>query len=116
MESVNKFRTVHLAMAEAIDAWRLLPRFLVLGYSWLLVKVVLWFMSLKPVVISGCNVAELAAKCMYDMPTTQHAALVTAVVGISAAIFAFYTNSGRKWNEGVMKWEAVDGTVKKIKP
>jgi hypothetical protein len=36
-------------------------------------------------------------------PSTQHAALVTAVVGIAAAVFGLYSNSGRKWN-GFTNW------------
>lgn len=31
-------------------------------------------------------------------PTTQHAALVTAVVGIIAPVAGFYQGSGRKWD------------------
>ena len=105
---IDTYRTVHLATAEAIDAWRIIPRFLVGAYSFLVYKVVKWYMLLEPKMIEGC-VSEVITNCIYQAPTTQHAALVTAVVGVSAAVFGLYTSSGKKWN-GFTFW---NGDTKK---
>ena len=94
MPSIDQTRKVHLAMAEAVDAWRIIPRLLVGGYAYLIFKTVDWYMNLHPYLL-GDHVVEA--------PTTQHAALVTAVVGVGAAVFGLYTNSGKKWN-GFTPW------------
>ena len=60
-------------------------------------------MNLEPKIIENCNVELLKEVCVISAPSTQHAALVTAVIGIAAAIFAFYTTSGKKWN-GFTNW------------
>ena len=100
---VDKWRKIHLSVAELIDAWRVVPRLLVGGYSWLVYKVAVWYMNLHPRMIEGC-VSDNIKDCIFEAPTTQHAVLITAVVGVSAAIFAFYTNTGKKWN-GFTNWE-----------
>lgn len=109
-KDVDTYRRRHLAFAEAVDAWRLMPRALVVAYGYLLVKVISWYMSLEPhlpkEVLS--RVAELSPEqiqmLLIAAPTTQHAVLVTAVVGIAAAIFGLYSNSGKKWN-GFTPWK-----------
>jgi hypothetical protein len=100
--NVDTWRKGHLAVAEWIDAWRVVPRLLVAAYGWVVYTVIKWYMALEPKMIEGCT-AELAETCVYNAPSTQHAALITAVIGISAAIFGLYTNSGKKWN-GFTHW------------
>ncbi len=39
------------------------------------------------------------ADCIVQAPTTQHTALVTAVVSIAAGVFALYTTTGKKWGD-----------------
>lgn len=85
--SIDERRQVHLMLAEAIDAWRVVPRLLVVGYGYLVWTVVQWFMNLPD-------------------PTTQHAALVSTVVGIAGAVIGIYTSTGRKWSENKFQhWE-----------
>lgn len=67
-----------LEYAELLDAYRIVPRAILLGFGYLVYSVVQWFMELPD-------------------PTTQQAAFVSAVVGITAPITAFYFNTGRKW-------------------
>ena len=93
-----------LVSAEIFDAWRVFPRLLVAGYGWLLYEVVQWYMKLDYHVIKGCVPSD-TVQCVVEAPTTQHAALVTAVVGISAAVFGLYANSGRKWDQGIHRWD-----------
>ncbi len=100
--NIDTWRKGHLAVAEWIDAWRLVPRLLVAAYAWVMYSVIKWYMALEPKMIEGCT-AELAATCVYNAPSTQHAALVTAVVGIGAAVFGVYASSGKKWN-GFTHW------------
>ena len=68
-----------LLVAEIADAWRLAPRASLSAYAYLLWFTVEWYMKLVN-------------------PSTQQTALVTAVAGLAAVIFAFYVNTGRKWS------------------
>jgi len=63
-------------------------------------------MSLEPHMLLGCT-SQTIIDCIVPAPTTQHAVLVTAVVGISAAVFGLYTSTGRKWN-GFTFWNKTD--------
>ncbi len=58
----------------AINNYRVVPRLLVGGYSYLLYDVSHWFMSLTA-------------------PTSTQATFVSVLVGASAAVFGLYTNS-----------------------
>lgn len=108
MFNVDRVRKAILASAEFIDAWRVAPRLLVLGWGFVLYKVITWYMSLQSYVVENCPV-EVVESCIVHAPNTQHATLVTALVGASAAVFAFYTNSGRKWN-GFVPWNKKEDT------
>lgn len=96
-----------LVVAEMMDAFRVIPRLLVAGYCGVLYKTVTWYMALKPyfpeevkhIVENSEVVSSEVMTLMVQAPTTQHAALVTAVIGISAAIFGLYTSSGRSWKK-----------------
>lgn len=105
---INSFRFSHLALAEAVDAWRLIPRLLTAGYGFLLYKTISWYMNLEPHLPKGISpdglTPEQIAVLLVDSPSTQHAALITAVVGVAAAIFGMYTSSGKKWNEKPAYW------------
>lgn len=92
---VNAFQRVQLAIAEWVDAWRVFPRLMVVMYMVLVYRVVEWYMKLDDHIIPGC-VSQSIADCVVQAPSTQHAALVTAVIGFSAAIFGFYANSGKQ--------------------
>jgi hypothetical protein len=64
---VNKY-------AMWLHDFRVIPRGLTIGYAYMVYDVVNWFMTLPE-------------------PTTQQAALLTVVVGMSGAIFGLYTNT-----------------------
>jgi hypothetical protein len=103
---IDRFRQIHLSVAEGLDAWRVVPRTLVALYCYMLYKIIEWYMALEPHIIDKC-VSQNVLDCIAQAPTTQHAALVTAVVGISAAVFGLYTTSGKKWN-GFTFWKKKD--------
>jgi multidrug resistance efflux pump len=69
-----------LDVAEVIDAFRVVPRGVLIAYGILVWVVVSWFMGIPA-------------------PTTQQAALVTTVTGLIAAVAGLYQNSGRGWNK-----------------
>lgn len=102
-KNIDSWRKVHMAFAEWFDAWRLIPRLLVAGYAYMLWEVVNWYMNIVPTMIVGCNIDKLKEACISQAPTTQDAVLVTAVIGIAAAVFGLYTGSGKKWN-GFTLW------------
>lgn len=101
--NIDKFRQIHLSIAEALDAWRIIPRALVGLYCYMLYKIVEWYMDLEPYMLNGCK-SQTVLDCIVQAPTSQHAALVTAVVGISAAVFGLYASTGKKWN-GFTFWK-----------
>ena len=104
-ETIDNIRLIVLTCAELFDAWRVVPRLLVTAYGWLCWQIVLWYTNLVPGVIEGCNIDLYGELCLYDAPTTQHAALVTVIVGASAAVFGLYANTGRSWAKGgFVKW------------
>lgn len=80
INTINKCRSMVALAAETIDYFRLIPRIMLAGYAYLLWKVVHWYMAIPE-------------------PTTQHAALVTTVVGASAAIIGLYQKSGHEWGK-----------------
>lgn len=103
---IDKTRIVVLTAAELFDAWRAVPRALVVGYGWLCWAIVDWYMQLEPSLLEGCDMNQFADMCIIAAPTTQHAALVTAVVGCAAGVFGLYTNGGRKWSrEKFVRWD-----------
>lgn len=107
---IDVVRRRHLAIAEAVDAWRLIPRTLVVLYAVMLYKVLKWYAALEPyfpkevIPLLEKMTPEQIQAAMVQAPTTQHAVLVTATVGIAAAIFGLYSTSSKKWN-GFTPWK-----------
>ena len=113
--NIDAFRRRHLAIAEFIDAWRIIPRFLVIGYGYMLVTTINWYMGLKPYILPGCT-KEIAESCIVHAPTTANTILLSTIVTIAAPILGFYANTGKKWN-GFTPWAktaAPDETVEVI--
>ena len=105
MADIDSVRKTHLAVAEMVDAWRMIPRALVAGYATMMWVVVKWYMNIQPTIIQGCDLEKLGEICISQGPTTQHAALVTAVVGVAAAVFGLYSSTGKSWNEKFISWK-----------
>ena len=109
-KDIDLWRKGHMAIAEWVDAWRLIPRAIVAGYAYMTWAVIKWYMNIQPSMMEGCNVEQLAEACIIQGPSTQHAALVTAVIGIAAVVIGLYTNSGKKWSEGFKSWKTPTDT------
>lgn len=109
---IDLWRKWQLAAAEAVDSWRIIPRIIITTYGILVWRVVKWYMDLSPQMIDNCNVDILKDKCIEMAPTTQHAALVTTVVGVSAAVIGLYSNAGKDWSAGFIYWNKNNNTTK----
>jgi len=71
----SKFVKACEGTAHCINRLRIVPRIIVGGYGYLIWDVVQWFMALPE-------------------PTTQQAALITTLTGVSVAVFGFYMQGG----------------------
>jgi len=67
--------------AKDLDAWRIVPRLLILSYMLVFYKTCTWFMELPD-------------------PTNAQAGFVSVIVGAGAAWFGLYVNSGPKMHGG----------------
>lgn len=67
-----------LAWAESIDAFRVVPRLILLAYAFLVYSVIEWFFTLQD-------------------PTGGQVTFVTIITGMAAVVIGLYQNSGRKW-------------------
>lgn len=103
-KDIDTWRKIHLAIGEWVDAWRLIPRLLVAGYAYAMWKIIQWYMTLEPTLLEGCDMSALGEACIINAPSTQHSVLVTAVLGVAAAVFGLYANTGRKWGGGFIFW------------
>lgn len=119
MNMMEQFRKYSLALAESFDAWRIVPRAILIVYSALVLNLYLWFRSiptfvqercdagmLKLLLDQGINIeqAKLMACTIVDVvggPTAAQSAFVTTITGLSAGIFGLYTATGRRWDGGL---------------
>jgi hypothetical protein len=110
-------RRTSLLLAEAFDAWRVVPRLILIGYSWLVVELYLWYKNIPTYIKQSCdaNTIEVLLKQGVELgkaasiactttdvvggPTAAQSAFVTTIIGLSAGIFGLYTSTGRKWND-----------------
>lgn len=123
---LNNFRVWSSAAAEAIDAWRIVPRLCALAYAALLYKLVTWFLNVPTFDKKECDQEVLAvllnsidleqaqaiACTVVDVvggPTTSQTAFVTVVAGLAAPFFAFYVNSGKNWSNKIEPWKWNEG-------
>lgn len=79
----------YLDTAEMVDALRLIPRFLLIGYCffvlWLTDRLLTWYMAL-PAAERGIETGGFAG------------GVFTAATGLATIFVNTYLNSGRKWN------------------
>lgn len=69
-----------LAVAEIVDAFRVVPRLVLIGFSVLCYKAFVWATGL-------------------DELSTAQLGLATAIWGAATAWLTFYLNTGRKWDK-----------------
>lgn len=122
LDKLDKFRKMYLAVAEAIDAFRTVPRLLTIGYGIMFGYIVYWYMHLATYVKTTCNekVVELLLAHTKDLDKVASIAcspeqivggpvdplgFIVAMAGLAGIIFGFYVNSGRNWRSSpFIKW------------
>jgi hypothetical protein len=121
---MKQFFSSALQFAEIMDSWRVVPRIIVTVYGYLVYKLYTWYRSLETIELRECDNAilntllergievdramELSCSIVgiTGGPTTEQTAFVTAIIGLSTAIFAFYVKTGRQWDDrGNVKYD-----------
>jgi hypothetical protein len=115
MDRLSKFRKLSLVIAESIDAWRIIPRVMLLAYGALVINLYEWYKSIPTFVQQKCDAAVLQifitggmalhqaqtlACSVVDVvggPTPAQSTFVTTIIGLSTGIFGLYTATGKKW-------------------
>ena len=105
-----------LAAAEGFDAWRVVPRLMLIAYGYLVWSLYSWYRAIPVYLQTKCeatvletllsrnvpiNLAkEMACNVTATMggPSSEQTMFVTTIIGLSTGIFALYTTTGRKWD------------------
>lgn len=113
------FRRISLVIAESVDAWRIIPRAILILYSTLVFNLYIWYRSIPTYINEACDAGTLsvlldkgldveAAKSIacsvVDIvggPTAAQSTFVTTIIGLSTGIFGLYVATGRKWERGL---------------
>jgi hypothetical protein len=111
-----KFRYVSLAIAESFDAWRIIPRTILILYSTLVFNLYMWYRSIPTYIQEQCEAgvlkilldsgltleeAKTVACSVIDIvggPTMAQSTFVTTIIGLSTGIFGLYVATGRRWD------------------
>jgi len=120
---INSFRMWHLAIAESIDAWRIVPRTIVILYGVMVAYLMEWYLHLQTFPKIQCAADVLTAALSKGVPldkaqelachvvdivggpSTSQTAFVTAVISLSSAIFGFYVSTGKDWSKSILPWK-----------
>lgn len=116
MDRISKFRKISLVIAESFDAWRIVPRLMLVAYGALVINLYTWYKSIPTFVQQKCDAAVLKifidggmtvhdaqnlACTIVDVvggPTPAQSAFVTTIIGLSTGIFGLYTATGKRWD------------------
>lgn len=119
LKKYNKLRSFSLVFAESFDAWRIIPRLMLIAYAFFVSNIYVWYKTIPTYVQEKCDAAVLQIFIDHKMdvdeakklsctvenvvggPTSSQTLFVTTVVGLTSIIFGFYTNSGRRWDYGM---------------
>lgn len=114
---MEKFKYWMLTMAESFDAWRVVPRFILICYGYLVWSLYLWYKSIPVYTQTQCDgvvlkvlldegvAFDLARQMACNVvgtiggPSGEQTMFVTTIIGLAAAIFGLYTGTGRKWQK-----------------
>jgi hypothetical protein len=113
------FRRISLVIAESVDAWRIIPRVILILYATLVFNLYLWYKSIPTYINEQCDAgvlgvlmerglsleeAKVMACSVIDIvggPTAAQSTFVTTIIGLSTGIFGLYVATGRKWERGL---------------
>jgi hypothetical protein len=111
-----------LVAAEQFDAWRVVPRIILIVYGWMVWKVSVWYMSIPSANQMQCQAdvlrtlfeqsvpidqARSIACSIVDTiggPTSEQTMFVSIFTGLSSVVIGLYLNTGKtsKWQSGVI--------------
>lgn len=115
MDKLTKIRKISLIAAESIDAWRIIPRAMLIAYGALVINLYMWYKSIPTFMQQKCDAAVLKifmdggmalqqaqslACTVVDVvggPTPAQSTFVTTIIGLSTGIFGLYTATGKRW-------------------
>ena len=83
--NIDDKRLYAMGLAEALDYFRIVPRLILVSYSYMMYEVIQWFMDLTN-------------------PNAEQAGFVVSVIGIAGVIISLYHKSGRNWTNTIPKW------------
>lgn len=113
---IARMRQNILMLAEAFDAWRVIPRLMLLAYGYLVFNLYIWYKNIPTYVQEKCDASVITALLASGMsrpevkafactvvdvvggPTTAQSTFVTTIIGLSTGIFGLYTTTGRRWD------------------
>lgn len=84
METVPKWKQFALNVAEVLDAFRVVPRIIMVGYAVVVVQVTLWFMGI-------------------ETPSATQMGFVNVIWGAAGLLSGWYMSTGRKWDKDTYK-------------
>lgn len=114
---IMKIKEHCLSVGETIDKLRVVPRILVMLYIYLVYRLVVWYTAIETKLKTECDAAlikllmdsGMSVEAASDLactivdavggPTTAQTTFVTAIIGLSTAIFKFYVETGTNWNK-----------------
>jgi len=114
---MEKFKYWMLTLAESFDAWRVVPRFILICYGYLVWSLYAWYKSIAVYTQTQCDgvvlkvlldegvAFDLARQMSCNIvgtiggPTGEQTMFVTTIIGLAAAIFGLYTGTGRRWQK-----------------
>lgn len=115
LDTFDKIRRVFLGIAEMMDAFRVVPRLLVLGWGAVVATILYWYIAIESFTKHTCSESILkyliekgytleqsadvacTIEAIVGGPSTVHTTILSIVVGIAGIVFGFYVNSGRNW-------------------
>lgn len=116
MDRLPKFRKISLVLAESIDAWRIIPRLMLIAYGAMVINLYTWYKSIPTFLQQKCDAAVLkifidGGMSLHDAqslactivdvvggPTPAQSTFVTTIIGLSTGIFGLYTATGKRWD------------------
>ncbi len=122
-DKINSFRMWQLAAAECLDAWRIVPRVVIVLYGIMVTYLMNWYLDIATFPKIQCSADVLTALLNKGIAldkaqaiacqtveiiggaTTGQTAFVTAVIGLSSAIFGFYVSTGKDWSKSILPWK-----------
>lgn len=121
-DKLNTFRSWAMAGAEVIDAWRIVPRVILVAYGSLVWYLTQWYLSIETFTKTECSAdvlkvlldknipleqAQHIACTVVDTvggPTNGYTVLVTTICGLSTLVIGLYHNSSKDWSKSILPW------------